>query len=185
MAANDSMEIFDYPGLHLTGTDGTAVVKVRMQEEEAVHKIGRGTSVCRPFTTGYKFELKDHPLESMNASYLLTEIQHVATVAGTYRDDAAGGGDSYTNHFTCIPADVMFRPARITPKPFVQGPQTAKIVGKSADQDSADDENAGETAKKSGSTSGAASWSCFRGTERKRPPAGCGFRRTGQERGGA
>jgi type VI secretion system secreted protein VgrG len=143
VAANDSMEIFDFPGLHLTGSDGTAVVKIRMQEEEAVHKIGRGTSVCRPFITGYKFELKDHPLDAMNASYLLTEIQHVATVAGTYRDDAAGGGDSYTNHFTCIPADVMFRPARITPKPFVQGPQTAKIVGKSADQDSADDENAG------------------------------------------
>ncbi len=143
VGGNDSMEIFDFPGLHGTQTDGTAVAKIRMQEEEAAHKIAHGTSVCRPFTTGYKFDLKDHPLEAMNASYVLTEIQHVATVAGTYRDDAAGGGDTYTNHFTCIPADVPFRPARITPKPFVQGPQTAKVVGKSADQDSADDENAG------------------------------------------
>jgi type VI secretion system secreted protein VgrG len=143
VGGNDSMEVFDFPGLHGTQTDGTAVAKIRMQEEEAAHKIAHGTSVCRPFTTGYKFDLKDHPLEAMNASYVLTEIQHVATVAGTYRDDAAGGGDSYTNHFTCIPADVPFRPARITPKPFVQGPQTAKVVGKSADQDSADDENVG------------------------------------------
>ena len=92
VASNDTMEIFDYPGVYATGSDGTAVVKLRMQEEEAVHKIGRGTGVCRPFTTGYKFELKDHPLEAMNASYVLTEIQHVATVAGTYRDDAAGTG---------------------------------------------------------------------------------------------
>jgi type VI secretion system secreted protein VgrG len=143
VASNDSMEIFDYPGIHGTQTDGTAVAKIRMQEEEAAHKIAHGTSVCRPFTTGYKFDLNYHPLDAMNATYVLTEIQHVASVAGTYRDDAAGGGDSYTNHFSCIPADVPFRPARITPKPFVQGPQTAKVVGKSADQDSSDDQGAG------------------------------------------
>jgi type VI secretion system secreted protein VgrG len=143
VASNTAMEIFDYPGLHGTQSDGTEMAKVRMEEEEAAHKIGHGTSVCRAFTTGYKFDLTDHPLDAMNATYLLTEIQHVASVAGTYRDDAAGGGDSYTNHFTCIPADVAFRPARITPKPFVQGPQTAKVVGKSADQDSADDQGAG------------------------------------------
>jgi type VI secretion system secreted protein VgrG len=142
VASNDSMEIFDYPGLHGTQTDATAMAELRMQEEEAAHKIAHGTSVCRPFTTGYKFDLNYHPLDAMNATYVLTEIQHVATVAGSYRDDAAGG-DSYTNHFTCIPADVAFRPARITPKPFVQGPQTAKVVGKSADEDSADDQNAG------------------------------------------
>jgi type VI secretion system secreted protein VgrG len=143
VAGNDDMEIFDYPGLHTTPSDGTALVRVRMQEEEAVHKIVHGSSVCRAFTSGYKFDLEDHPLPAMNASYLLTEIQHVASVAGTYRDAGAGGGDSYVNHFTCIPADVPFRPARLTPKPFVQGPQTATVVGKSADDDSADDDNAG------------------------------------------
>ena len=36
-----------------------------------------------------------------------------------------------------------FRPARHHAKPFVQGPQTAMVVGKSADQDSADDQSAG------------------------------------------
>ena len=34
-----------------------------------------------------------------------------------------------------FPRMCPFRPARITPKPFVQGPQTAMVVGKSADQD--------------------------------------------------
>jgi type VI secretion system secreted protein VgrG len=143
VGGNDSMEIFDHPGLYGTTSDGTAVAKLRMQEEEAVHKIAHGASVCRAFTTGYKFDLQDHPLDAMNATYLLTEIQHVASVAGTYREEAGAGEDHYTNHFACIPADVPFRAERSTPKPFVQGPQTAVVVGKSADQDSADDQGAG------------------------------------------
>ena len=143
VGSNDSMEIFDYPGLHGTQSDGTAMAKLRMQEEESSHKVGHGASVCRAFTTGYKFNLQEHPLEAMNASYLLTEIQHVASVAGSYRDDAGGGEDTYANSFACIPADVPFRPVRLTPKPFVQGPQTATVVGKSSDQDSDDDQSAG------------------------------------------
>jgi type VI secretion system secreted protein VgrG len=143
VGGNDSMEIFDFPGPHPTQAEGTALAKLRMQEDEAVHKIGRGAGVCRRFTTGYTFELQEHPLSAMNATYLLTEIQHVASVSGTYREDGGEGQDSYSNHFTCIPSDVPFRPARVTPKPFVQGPQTATVVGKSADKDSADDQGAG------------------------------------------
>jgi type VI secretion system secreted protein VgrG len=141
VGGNTAMEIYDYPGLHLTSSDGKAVAKLRILEEEAAHKMAHGTSVCRPFTTGYKFALAQHPWESMNVEYLLTEIQHVASVAGTYRD--AGGTDTYSNQFTCIPAEIPFAPARITPKPFVQGPQTAKVVGKNADQNTAMDQQAG------------------------------------------
>jgi len=155
VGGNDSMEVFDYPGLHLTQSDGAAMAKLRMQEEEAVHKIAHGASVCRVFRSGYTFELNDHPLDALNNNYLFTEIQHTASVAGTYRDEggagtavaaagaAAGGQESYSNRFTLIPADVPFRPARLTPKPFVQGPQTAIVVGKSADQDSDEDQEAG------------------------------------------
>ena len=141
IGGNDAMEIFDYPGLHTNKSDGDVFAKLRMEEEEATHKISHGSSVCRTFTSGYKFTLKDHPLGTMNVSYLLMEIQHIASVAGTYRDE--GGEDNYSNHFSCISADIPFRPARLTPKPFVQGPQTAVVVGKSADQDSADDQDAG------------------------------------------
>jgi type VI secretion system secreted protein VgrG len=143
VGGNDGMEIFDFPGLYGAQSDGTTLAEVRMQEEEAVHKIAHGTSVCRAFTTGYKFDLQDHPLAPMNASYLLTEIHHTASVAGTYRDDAAAGEETYTNVFSCIPADIPFRPARITPKPFVQGPHTAVVVGKSADKDAANDQAPG------------------------------------------
>ncbi len=145
IGGNAKFELFDYPGEYASRSDGTAFAKLRMQEEEAGHLLAHGSSVCRAFTTGYKFDLEDHYQASMNTSYVLTEIQHIASVGGGYSSSGGGGGasDSYSNHFTCIPASVPFRPARLTPKPFVQGPQTAKVVGKSADQDSADDQGAG------------------------------------------
>lgn len=141
--SNEGMEIFDFPGLHKTKSDGDTFAKLRMQEEEAGHKVAHGSSVCRAFTTGYKFKLQKHPLDAMNGNYILTAIQHIASVGETYRDGEDGGSESYSNHFTCIPAEVAFRPPRLTPKPFVQGLQTAVVVGKSSDEDSADDEDAG------------------------------------------
>jgi type VI secretion system secreted protein VgrG len=131
---NTSYEIYDYPGDHLTQSDGAAVAKVRMQEEEAGNLVVSGSSICRAFSTGYKFDLEDHYREDMNDSYLLTEIQHVASEGGSYNLTGGGGGESYSNHFTCIPADVPFRPVRVTPKPFVQGPQTAQVVGKAGEE---------------------------------------------------
>ncbi len=49
----------------------------------------------------------------------------------------AGGrtsGTVYTSQITVMPAKVPFRPARLTPKPTVQGPQTAIVVGKAGEE---------------------------------------------------
>jgi type VI secretion system secreted protein VgrG len=70
----------------------------------------------------------------MNKSYVLTEVHHSASVGESYYDDSPSDGEHYSNHFACIPNTVPFRPARITPKPFVQGPQTALVVGKSGEE---------------------------------------------------
>jgi type VI secretion system secreted protein VgrG len=130
---NTKFEIYDYPGDHLDQSHGGSLAKIRMQEEEAGHKIVSGSSVCRAFTSGYKFELKEHYRDDMNDSYILTELQHVATV-GSYSQGDSDSPAHYSNHFTAIQASVPFRPARVTPKPFVQGPQTALVVGKSGEE---------------------------------------------------
>ena len=133
VGGNTKFEIYDYPGIHLTQSEGGAVAKIRMQEEEATHVVVTGSSVCRAFTSGYKFDLKEHYRDDMNDSYVLTEIQHDATV-GSYSQEESQDPARYANHFRCIPASVPFRPQRITPKPFVQGPQTALVVGKSGEE---------------------------------------------------
>jgi|SRR5215469_580757 len=130
---NSKFEFYDYPGDHLNQSQGSGVAKLRMQEEESSHLVISGSSLVRAFTSGYKFDLEDHYRDDMNDSYLLTEVQHVASAGGTYTlgEDSA---EHYSNHFTCIPANIPFRPPRITPKPFVQGPQTALVVGKSGEE---------------------------------------------------
>jgi type VI secretion system secreted protein VgrG len=101
-----------------------------MQEEEAPHLVVRGASTCRAFTPGYRFDLEGHPSQSMNKAYVLTEAQHVASVGESYLTGASADAEErYSNTFTCIPHDVPYRPPRITPRPIVQGPQTAIVVG--------------------------------------------------------
>ena len=131
---NSDYEIYDYPGEYLKHSQGDTLTKIRMQEEEVGHLVVSGSGVCRAFRSGYKFDLKDHYRADMNDSYLLTEVQHVASVGASYTSAEGGSGEHYSNHFTCIPSSVPFRPARITPKPFVQGPQTALVVGKSGEE---------------------------------------------------
>jgi type VI secretion system secreted protein VgrG len=124
-------ELFDYPGEYETTGAGDPVTKVRMEEEEAGFEVATGTSPCATFTPCGQFTLEDHPVDSENGSYVITSIQHSATEA-SYGSTATGG--RYTNAFSCIPASVLFRPARTTPKPFVQGLQTAVVVGPSGEE---------------------------------------------------
>jgi type VI secretion system secreted protein VgrG len=126
---NGKLEMYDYPGLHLTKAQGQTTAKIRMQAEETEHKVMRGSGACRAFATGYKFELREHYRSDMNASYVLTEVQHDATVGDSYTYAGDQKGEKYSNKFTCIPAEVPFRPARTAPKPVVQGPQPAVVVG--------------------------------------------------------
>src|ERR1700675_331982 len=131
---NSAYEIYDYPGEYLNQSQGSALAKLRMQEEEVTHLVFKGTGLCRSFTSGYKFELEDHYRGDMNHSYVLTEVHHAATVSGGYSIDGGETGEHYSNHFTCIQSQVPYRPARVTPKPFVQGPQPALVVGKSGEE---------------------------------------------------
>jgi type VI secretion system secreted protein VgrG len=151
VADNEKLEIFDYPGEYAQRFDGIApggkerpedppkifvdnkrTVGIRM-EQEAVAGLGvQGSSTCRQMVAGHKMTVAaasndpvNKPLK-LEGDYVLTSVVHQATQS-TFRS-GAGGGTSYTNTFTAIPFDMPFRPQRVTPKPVVQGTQTAVVV---------------------------------------------------------
>ena len=134
IGGNTKYEIYDYPGIHTKKSEGDTATKVRMEEEEAVHHLISGSGNCRSFASGYKFNLDEHSRPDQNGDYLLTEISHSASVGDSYSGSGGDSQETYTNHFTCIPFAVPFRPQRLTPKPFVQGPQTAVVVGPAGEE---------------------------------------------------
>lgn len=136
VGGNSKYEIYDYPGEYEKKVQGESIAKIRMQEEEAQYKVISGSGTARVFTTGYKFTLQDYVRKDLNGDYVLTQVQHVASVGNTYTTGAAGGGneDDYSNSFSCIPAKRPFRAPQVTPKPMVQGPQTAVVVGKKGEE---------------------------------------------------
>lgn len=122
-------ELYDYPGEYKTKGDGDALAQVRMEEEETPTVVVRASSSCRAFTSGYRFELKEHYRGDLNKEYILTEVQHAGTVGQHYQSSNGSEGEHYFNYFVAIPYPTKFRPPRLTPKPIVQGPQTAIVVG--------------------------------------------------------
>ena len=123
-------EIYDYPGLYGKKVEGDRYSRIRMEEEEAQITSIVGESVCRAFSSGYRFTLTSYYRREMtDKEYLLTIVEHHAE-----QGVDEGGLFHYDNRFTCIPIEVPFRPVRMTPKPTVQGAQTAIVVGPSGEE---------------------------------------------------
>jgi type VI secretion system secreted protein VgrG len=122
-------EIYDYPGIYSKKVDGNQLAKTRLQETIAFKSRVSGKSNCRCFTTGSLVELTDHYRKDLNHKWMLTAVYHQCTIGEAYGSGGSGEGFFYTNTFECIPESVSFRPTRVTPKPSVQGCQTAVVVG--------------------------------------------------------
>ncbi|MBM4039864.1 MAG: type VI secretion system tip protein VgrG [Planctomycetes bacterium] len=128
-------EIYDYPGEYTEFSDGERYARVRMEEFGAQHHVAGGSGDSRGICVGYKFTLEDYPREDQCGEYLVTSTslnaQSDEFVSG---GGGRGGGTFLGCTFTVIPADVQFRPARITPKPLIHGPQTAIVVGPAGEE---------------------------------------------------
>ncbi len=125
----DKYEIYDYPGEYPDKDRGRTYTKIRIEEEEVAHDTVEASSTCRTFTPGGKFKITRHDCEAeQGKTFAITSIEHTATEPATY-ESTGGQGEEYSNSFRCIPDSVTFRPARITPKPVVQGSQTAVVTG--------------------------------------------------------
>jgi len=131
-----SYELYDYPGGYGTTGDGTTLSKVRMQEREWEYEMIRGAGSYGSFSTGGKFEITDHPVDGEKSkSYALVAIEHeLVEPVQYYSASIPGPRQSYRNRFVCIPATIVYRPRRRTPRPYIRGPQSALVVGSSGQE---------------------------------------------------
>jgi len=130
------LEIYDYPGEYREKGQGERYAGIRMEEEQTPMIVISGAGACAGFTSGYRFDLRDHYRRDFNKSYVLTSVSHSADQGTDYRSSAehAGAEFHYANRFQCVPHPTAFRPPRLTPTPVVHGSQTAIVVGPSGEE---------------------------------------------------
>ncbi len=152
---NQKLELYDFPGgygrkydgidssggeqsseLALVDSDKQDAVKIVLESLDTQYKVIGGAGDCSAMTSGYRFELFNHPNSANNAQYVITSITHEAEQNPSYvsNDETE---ESYSKSFTCIAhgsGAPPFRPQRKTPKPIIQGSQTAFVVGPAGEE---------------------------------------------------
>ena len=126
-------EIYDYPGLYVQRPDGDQYASVRINELGTQYETVHGSSNARGITVGALMNLEAHPRDDQNREYLITGADYLLSF-GDYEALPEAAGTSFQCSFVAIPSSQQFRPKRITPKPFVQGPQTAVVVGPAGEE---------------------------------------------------
>jgi type VI secretion system secreted protein VgrG len=127
-------EIYDYPGEYVRSADGEHYVQARLDELQTRFELAHGDSNARGLSVGHLFKLTGQPRSDQNREYLVLAANH-SLVYDEYESlDSAANGTSYHCSFSALASRQQFRPERATPKPVVQGPQTAVVVGPGGDE---------------------------------------------------
>jgi type VI secretion system secreted protein VgrG len=103
--------------------DGARLARMRAEEQSCRQKLFFGQGAVRHFRSGATFELIDHFRSANNGKYLLTAVQHSGTQPGVIGTAYGSGAEKpgYLNTFEAIPAAIVFRPLRVTPRPVIHG----------------------------------------------------------------
>jgi type VI secretion system secreted protein VgrG len=126
-------EIYDYPGEYIEHDEGQRLSDVRLHELQTQYEVLHGQATARGVATGCTFNLKSHPRQDQNREYLIVGVS-LQIDAGPFESAAGGDGEFFSCNFSAIDKAQQFRPARLTPRPIVQGPQTAIVVGPSGEE---------------------------------------------------
>jgi type VI secretion system secreted protein VgrG len=134
-------EIFDYPGEYLEHEEGQRLADVRLNELQSQYETVHGEGNARGIAAGYTFELAKHPRDDQNRGYLVVGVSiqiDAGEFAARSRNNNNGNGSDEGEFFTCtftaIDKAQQFRPPRLTPKPIIQGLQTAIVVGPAGEE---------------------------------------------------
>ncbi len=125
-------EQYDYPGNYFEPPTGETYANIRLDELQTDYEVVQAKGNAMGLTTGMLFTLKDHYIIPENTKHIIIAANFLI-VSNQYRS-ASGQEDHYECSFKAIRATQQFRPQRLTPVPFVQGPQTATVVGKDGEE---------------------------------------------------
>lgn len=125
-------ERYDYPGNYVKHSVGDTYANIRLDELQTGYQVIQAKANVLGLTTGILFTLEEYDFTPENTKHVVIAA-NFSVVSNQYRS-ASGEQTHYECGFKAIRASESFRPQRLTPVPFVQGPQTATVVGKSGEE---------------------------------------------------
>jgi len=112
----------------------TLFIETRQLASDSTAEVFRGGANARSFCAGYTFSQTKNPQAAWNRKYLLTAVSIHADQVPPYRSDDIGLGSGYSNRFTAVSSDIVYKPPLTLLKPKIYGPQTAVVVGESGEE---------------------------------------------------
>jgi type VI secretion system secreted protein VgrG len=112
----------------------TLFLDTRSLAADSIAEVFRGDGNARSFCAGYTFTQTGNPRDAWNRKYLLTTVLHKVDQVPSYRAVDAEQKDGYSNQFTAVSSDIVFKPAQTVAKPRIYGPQTAVVVGSAGEE---------------------------------------------------
>ena len=121
---------YEYPGRFDSSGTGGDWARARMEEHESLLVRINAHSNITAVRTGAQFKLHDHTVDlpakdQQSDQFVVLSVDHRCR---DYSGCSFEGATGYSNEFSCMPADLAFRPARVSPKPRITGPQTAVVT---------------------------------------------------------
>jgi type VI secretion system secreted protein VgrG len=132
--SNADLTQYEYPGGYEVAGDGSELVRVRVEEQQAEFERFQGDASCRGLAAGYTFALTKYPRADQNKSYLAIAAGYTVASESYESQRIAGPREDFRCSVTALDAKVAFRPLRSTPRPRMSGPQTATVVGRAGEE---------------------------------------------------
>jgi type VI secretion system secreted protein VgrG len=130
-------EHYDYPGRYKQDAPGEPFTRIRLEQLRREAITASAESDLPELAPGLRFTLTDHDTDSLNHDWQAISVLHHGEQPQALEEDGivlkesqsdSAGMTRYHNQVTLIPGDAPWR-ATPNPKPRVDGPQVAFVVG--------------------------------------------------------
>lgn len=123
---NGELEAYSHPGKYDKEGKGQAFAEAGIDAVRAVDGRFLAAGNCASMAPGNVFELATH---HDAGEYLILRCYHSFQPEDFRSSGGTSGSDPYHGNYEFMLASRHYAPPMVTPKPYIAGPQTAKVVG--------------------------------------------------------
>ncbi|MBD2782762.1 type VI secretion system Vgr family protein [Xenorhabdus szentirmaii] len=126
-------EHYDYPGRFKDEAHGKAFTRYRLEALRNDAVMGQGSGHAIAVQPGKLFTLTNHPRPDLNQPWQVVGASHSGSQPQARETASGDSGTTLHSHFSFIRHNQNWRPAPL-PKPIIDGPQIAKVVGPTGEE---------------------------------------------------